>query len=77
VTPTELHSAAKAQTDLTLASLMAWVARAQRSMDSGKLDGMALARLGELLLNATRYLAEREKSARLDALMTDRATARK
>lgn len=62
-----LHQATQAAQDSTKtaeATLMSWVADAQQALESGKVDGPARARLGELLLNACRYLAEREAAHR-------------
>jgi hypothetical protein len=43
---------------------MQWVAAAQQSLTGEKIDGTARARIGELLINACRYLAEREAAAK-------------
>jgi hypothetical protein len=64
MTAAETHQAAQAQTGVAVATLMHWVADAQRAMDAGKLDGVARARLGELILNACRYLSELEADAK-------------
>jgi len=64
MTPAELHDASSAKSDLAITVLMGWVANAQKLLDDGKLDGLATARIGELLLNACRYLAEREEAAK-------------
>jgi|GEM_PF-4159833 len=62
-----LHLASKTQTDSAVTTLMCWVANAQKSMDSGQLDPLAMGRLGELVLNACKYLADREETLRKTA----------
>jgi hypothetical protein len=64
MTEAEHHIAAKMQTDSAVTALMLWVAEAQKATVSDKLDGTARARIGELLINACRYLAEREAAAK-------------
>lgn len=64
MTPVELHAEARSHTDTSVTTLMAWIANAQRLMDGGKLDSVAMSRMGELLLNACRYLGEREAAAK-------------
>ena len=64
MTPAESYKAAQAQTDTGVATLMHWVAEAQKALTNDKLDGTARARIGELLINACRYLAEREGAAK-------------
>lgn len=60
MTPSESHHASQVQTEAAVAALMVWVTAAQKSLEADKLDGMARARLGELIINACRYLGERE-----------------
>ena len=57
MTPVEKHAASQANSDLASTTLMGWVSRAKILLDGGKLDGLAIARIGELLLNACRYLS--------------------
>ena len=64
MTSAENHLAAQAQTATAVSALMRWVAEAEKSLDNDKLDGTARARIGELLVNACRYLAEREAAAK-------------
>ena len=52
---------------------MRWVADAQQALDSGKVDGPARARLGELVLNACHYLTQREAAHRK---VSDRAQSK-
>jgi len=64
MTSAENHIAAQAQTEMAVNALMRWVAEAEKSLTNDKLDGTARARVGELLVNACRYLAEREVAAK-------------
>ena len=64
MTPIERHDAAQAHTEASVTALMKWVASAQQSLTSDKMDGTARARIGELIINACRYLAEREAAAK-------------
>lgn len=64
MTESEFHTAAKSQTDMAVTALMQWVAEAQKALSNDKMDATARARLGELLINACRYLAEREVAAK-------------
>ena len=64
MTPPEVHAASQAKSDLASTTLMGWVTHAKSLIDSGKLDGLATARIGELLLNACKYLDERESAAK-------------
>jgi hypothetical protein len=64
MTPTETYQVAQAQTETAVTTLMQWVTEAQKNLASDKLDSTARARLGELLINACRYLAEREAMAK-------------
>jgi len=68
MTPADTHQAAQARTRAAETNLMRWVTDAQRAIENDKLDGLARARLGELLLNACRYLSERENFHRKAAL---------
>ena len=52
---------------------MRWVTDAQQALASGKVDGPSRARLGELVLNACRYLTEREAAHRK---VSDRAQSK-
>ena len=61
MTPADAHQEAQGRTKAVEVTLMHWVTEAQRSLDNDKLDGLARARLGELILNACRYLSEREE----------------
>jgi len=73
---TSLHQAtqdAHRSTKLAEATLMHWVADAQKALASGKVDGPARARLGELVLNACHYLTEREAAHRK---VSDRAQSK-
>lgn len=54
------HQNAQAQTNVAVDALLEWVSAAQKSLAADKMDSTARARLGELLINACRYLAERE-----------------
>ena len=56
MTPADAHQAALGRTQVAESTLMGWVAEAKRSLENDKLDGLARARLGELFLNACRYL---------------------
>ena len=58
------HYNAQAQTNAAVDALLEWVSAAQKSLAADKMDGTARARLGELLINACRYLAEREAEAK-------------
>lgn len=60
MSPATDHEAARAQTQVAIATLLHWVAAAQCTLDGGKLDGITRARLGELILSACRYLSEIE-----------------
>lgn len=64
----DAHQAAQGHTKDAESTLMRWVTDAQRSLENDKLDGLARARLGELILNACRYLSEREEFHRKAAL---------
>jgi len=64
MTSAENHLVAQAQTATAVSALMRWVAEAEKSLVNDKLDGTARARIGELLINACRYLAEREAAAK-------------
>lgn len=64
MTPIERHDAARVQTEAVVAALMQWVEAAQKSLTADKMDGTAKARIGELIINACRYLAEREAIAK-------------
>ena len=68
MTPADAHQTAQGRTKDAEATLMRWVTDAQRSLESDKLDGLARARLGELMLNACRYLSEREEFYRKASL---------
>ena len=69
MTPADAHQTAQGRTKDAEATLMRWVTDAQRSLESDKLDGLARARLGELMLNACRYLSEREDLYRKAAVV--------
>lgn len=58
------YDAAQADTLATVKALRAWVNAAEKSLSADKLDGMARARLGELLIAAIKYFADREKAAK-------------
>ena len=78
MTPAEAHQAAQAQTENAGRVLDQWVESARSSLTQDtKLDATARARLGELILNACRYLSEREddlrKIAREAELKAERA----
>jgi hypothetical protein len=60
MTPSESQLASQVQTEAAVAALMVWITAAQKSLAADKMDGMARARLGELIINACRYLGERE-----------------
>ena len=78
MTPADAHQAALGRTQVAESTLMGWVAEAKRSLENDKLDGLARARLGELVLNACRYLCEREEIQRKAALVAQiRADAEK
>lgn len=64
MTPETHHTATPVKADLAVETLMGWVANAKKLLDDGKLDGLATARIGELLLNACRFLDEREAAAK-------------
>ena len=64
MTEAESHDAAKRDTSAAVSALMQWVAEAQKALSNDKMDATARARLGELLINACRYLAEREAAAK-------------
>lgn len=66
--PTDAHQAAQDRTKDAEATLMRWVTDAQRALENDKMDGLARARLGELILNACRYLSDREEFHRKAAL---------
>lgn len=68
MTPAATHQAAQGHTKDAESTLMRWVTDAQRALENDKLDGLARARLGELILNACRYLSEREEFQRKAAL---------
>lgn len=74
--PVETHKAAQTQTELAVTTLMRWVADAQTALEGNKLDGVARARLGELILNACRFLTEREATIRSRTAQADREAAR-
>ena len=76
MTPVEKHAASQANSDLASTTLMGWVSRAKILLDGGKLDGLAIARIGELLLNACRYLSEREDAAKKAADWAKRVAER-
>ncbi len=63
MSPDEKVDASQVDTDLAAAALMGWLANAKKLLDGGKLDGLATARIGELVLNACRFLADREEAA--------------
>ena len=63
--PSDAHQAAQAKTENAGSVLDQWIESARTSLTQDtKLDATARARLGELILNACRYLAEREDAAR-------------
>ena len=68
MTPSDTHQEAQGRTKAGEVTLMHWVTEAQRSLDNDKLEGLGRARLGELILNACRYLSEREEFHRKAAL---------
>ncbi len=70
--PDEKLDASRANADLAATTLMGWVVNAKKLLDGGKLDGLATARIGELLLNACRYLSEREEAAKKAAELAKR-----
>lgn len=74
--PSQAHVAAQSQTQVAVTTLMGWVADAQKALAAEKLDGVARARLGELILNACRYLSEREDTIKRTAAQADRDAAR-
>ena len=65
MTPIERHLASQVQTEVAVTALIVWVTAAHKSLAEDKLDGMARARLGELIINACRYLADREIAAKM------------
>lgn len=68
MTPSDAYQAAQAQTEKAGEVLYQWVESARTSLTQDtKLDATARARLGELILNACRYLAEREDAAKKTA----------
>lgn len=69
MTAADAHHAALDRTKTAEATLMRWVADTQRALENDKIDGLARARLGELVLNACRYLTEKEDVARKAALV--------
>jgi len=64
MTPADDYSAAKRDTDTAVSVLSLWITEAQKALSGDRMDATARARLGELLINACRYLAEREASAK-------------
>lgn len=65
MTPAESYQFAQAQTENAGRVLNQWIESARTSLtQDAKLDATARARLGELILNACRYLAEREDTLR-------------
>lgn len=69
LTPADAHQAAQDRIKVVEATLMRWVTDAQRALENDKMDALARARLGELILNACRYLSEREEFHRKAALV--------
>lgn len=64
MTHAENFNKARSQSDEAVSALVHWVAQAEKAVSNDKLDGTARARLGELLINACRYLADRESAAK-------------
>ena len=58
------HGADSGNTNIGIAALMNWVTETQKALKNEKLDGVARARLGELLITTCRYLSEREATSR-------------
>lgn len=58
------HGADSGNTNTSITALMHWVNETQKALTNEKLDGVARARLGELLITTCRYLSEREATSR-------------
>jgi hypothetical protein len=58
------HNTDSGNTNISVTALMNWVTETQKALTNEKLDGVARARLGELLITTCRYLSEREANSR-------------
>jgi hypothetical protein len=75
-TPQELaerHTQSKGHLDTTVKTLMQWVTEAQKVLPSDKLDGVARARLGALLIDACKYLDDRVATAKREMNRANRS----